>query len=174
MTFDLQKSLDVLERTPAVLNSLLCNLSDDWILANEGADTWNAFDVVGHLIHGEKTDWIPRMEKILSDQEDKTFEPFDRFAQFEASKGKRLEELLDEFSALRRRNLEVVRTKNLTQKDFSKTGIHPVFGAVTLSQLLATWVVHDLNHLSQISRVMAKHYKYEVGPWIEFLGILKT
>lgn len=124
MAFELQKTFRLLERTPQVLDSLLRDLPSDWVLTNEGADTWNAFDIVGHLIHGEKTDWIPRMEKILSDQEDKTFEPFDRFAQFEASKGKRLEELLDEFSALRKRNLEVVRTKNLTQKDFSKTGIH--------------------------------------------------
>lgn len=174
MAFELQKTLRLLERTPQVLDSLLRDLPSDWVLTNEGADTWNAFDIVGHLIHGEKTDWIPRMEKILSDHEDKTFEPFDRFAQFVASKGKRLEELLNEFSALRKHNLEIVRAKNITQSDFAKTGIHPVFGTVTLSQLLATWVVHDLNHLSQISRVMAKHYKYEVGPWIEFLGILKT
>jgi hypothetical protein len=174
MAFKLQKTLCLLERTPLILDNLLRDLPNDLILANEGADTWNALDIVGHLIHGEKTDWIPRMEKILSDQEDKSFEPFDRFAQFEASKGKRLEELLDEFSVLRKHNLEIVRTKNITQNDFAKTGIHPVFGTVTLSQLLSTWVVHDLNHLSQISRVMAKHYKYEVGPWIEFLGILKT
>ncbi|MBX2970458.1 MAG: DinB family protein [Cyclobacteriaceae bacterium] len=173
MAFELQKTLRVLERTPSVLDSLLRDLPNDWVFANEGADTWNAFDIVGHLIHGEKTDWIPRMEKILSDQGEKTFEPFDRFAQFEASKGKRLNDLLDEFSALRKYNLEVVKSKNLAQSDFNKTGIHPVFGAVTLGQLLATWAVHDLNHLSQISRVMAKHYKYEVGPWIEFLGILK-
>jgi len=172
--FELQKTLDLLERTPAVLNNLLRGLPEDWTLINEGADTWSAFDIVGHLIHGEKTDWIPRLEIILSNKSDKTFEPFDRFAQFEASKGKRLEELLDEFSALRKKNLEIVRSKNLYPADFSKTGTHPVFGTVTLAQLLATWAVHDLNHLSQISRVMAKHYKYEVGPWIEFLGILKS
>ena len=174
MKFSLNKSIQILERTPVVLETLLINISDDWIFANEGSDSWSVFDIVGHLLHGEKTDWIQRMDNILSDSTDKTFTPFDRFAQFEESKGRTLEQIIAEFKEQRMKNLEYLRSKNLSESDLSKTGIHPVFGEVTLSQLLSTWTVHDLNHLAQISRVLAKQYKAEVGPWIEFLRILKS
>ena len=173
MNFTLGKSLEILERTPDVLSSLLQNLSYDWTSPNEGGETWSAYDIVGHLIHGEKTDWIPRAEIILSGKTDKSFEPFDRFAQFEESKGKSLAQLLDEFKRLRKKNLELLRSKKLIDKNLEERGIHPDFGEVTLSQLLSTWVVHDLNHIAQIARVMAKQYKEEVGPWIKYLGILQ-
>ena len=173
MNFDLAKSIEILERTPEVLIVMLQNIADDWTSNNEGLETWNVYDIIGHLIEGEKTDWIPRMEIVLSDKQDKTFEPFDRFAQFEISKGKSLKELLEEFKGLRKKNLEHLRSKKLTTKDYEKKGIHPTFGEVTLSQLLSTWTVHDLNHIAQISRVMAKQYKVEVGPWIKFLKILQ-
>jgi hypothetical protein len=173
MDFTLEKSIEILERTPALLQALLENISEEWTSNNEGPETWSAYDVVGHLIHGEKTDWIPRAEIILSSNPDKKFEPFDRFAQNEDSKGKSLAVLLKEFETLRKKNLEVLRSKNITQKELQEKGVHPAFGEVTLSQLLATWVVHDLNHISQISRVMAKQYKGAVGPWIEYLRILQ-
>lgn len=174
MNFTLTKSLEILERTPDVLNSLLQNLSYDWTSNNEGGETWSAYDIVGHLIHGEKTDWIPRAEIILSGKPDKSFERFDRFAQFKESKGKSLTVLLDEFKRLRKKNLAYLRSKKLTDKNLEEKGVHPDFGEVTLSQLLSTWVVHDLNHIAQIARVMAKQYKEEVGPWIKYLGILKV
>lgn len=172
MDFNLNKSIEILERTPDVLATLLAGLSDEWIFNNEGGESWSTFDVMGHLIHGEKTDWLARTEIILSDKADKTFAPFDRFAQFEQSKGKTLSQLLDEFRELRKQNLASLTSKNITSEDLADTGIHPVFGAVTLEQLLATWVAHDLGHLAQIARVMAKQYKEEVGPWREFLPIL--
>lgn len=150
------------------------DVSDDWLLANEGVDTWSPYDVVGHLIHGEKTDWIPRMEIILSSANDKHFPVFGRFAQRETSKGKSLEELLGEFASLRKSNLSVLMSRNPTNVDLAKTGVHPEFGVVTLQQHLATWVVHDLDHLSQIARVMSKQYLAEVGPWIKYLRILRS
>ncbi|MCW3089991.1 MAG: DinB family protein [Ferruginibacter sp.] len=164
MEFNLSKSIEILERTPGVLIAMLHNLSDDWTSQNEGGETWSVFDIVGHLIHGEKTDWIPRMEIILSDKPTKTFEPFDRFAQFEESKGKSLAQLLDEFKTLRKHNIEQLRSKNLTKQNEQEKGIHPAFGEVTVSQLLSTWTVHDLNHIAQICRVIASQYKAEVGP----------
>jgi hypothetical protein len=173
MYFDLSKSIEILERTPKMLKILLLGISPDWTFSNEGGDTWSVYDVVGHLIHGEKTDWIVRAEIILSDNSTKTFTPFDRFAQFEDSKGKNMIQLVEEFEDLRNKNLELLRSKKLSLQDLQKRGLHPALGEVTLSQLLATWVVHDLNHLSQISRVMAKQYKNEVGVWIEYLRILK-
>jgi hypothetical protein len=129
---------------------------------------------VGHLIHGEKTDWIARAEIILSDEADKEFEPFDRFAMFDDSKGKTIHELLSEFEDLRRQNIEQLRSMQITEADFDKTGLHPNLGVVTLRQLISTWVAHDLDHLGQISGIMARQYKEEVGPWREFLGILET
>lgn len=171
--FDLEKSIEVLERTPSVLDNMLRGLSDEWINNNEGPETWRPYDIVGHLIHGEKTDWIPRMEIILSDQEDKTFEPFDRFAQFRESKGKSLDDLLNEFRSLRMQNIQHLRSRKLSEEDLAMKGIHPDFKEVTLRELLSTWTVHDLNHISQISRVMSSQYKPEVGPWRQFLGILK-
>jgi DinB superfamily len=172
--FSLEKSIEILERTPTVLNSLLQGISDELIFANEGGETWNIFDVIGHLVHGEKTDWIPRIKIILSDLTDKTFPPFDRFAQFDDSQNKSLSALLNEFAELRQKGVETLRSKNIADTDLVKTGIHPAFGEITISQLLATWVVHDLDHISQISRILAKQYKDEVGPWIEYLKILKT
>lgn len=172
MEFNLDKSLEILERTPSVLRAMLNGLSDAWIHSNEGEETWSPFDVVGHLIHGEKTDWMPRMELILSDSADKNFEPFDRFAQFQESQSKTLDQLLDEFATLRQSNLKRLRAKNVSEADMDRKGIHPAFGSVNLRQLLATWAVHDLNHISQISRVMASQYKKEVGPWVEYLKIL--
>ena len=173
MNFTLEKSIEILEGTPGVLNIMLQNISADWTSNNEGGDTWSVHDIIGHLIHGEKTDWIPRAEIILSEKDDKTFKPFDRFAQFEESKGKSLKQLLNEFTILPKKNIEHLRSKKLTAKNLDEKGIHPAFGEVTLFQLLATWVVHDLNHIAQISRVMAKQYKTEVGPWIEYLKILQ-
>jgi hypothetical protein len=157
MDFNLEKSLQLLERTPAVLKLLLNGLDDDWTKNNEGGDTWSPFDVVGHLLHGEITDWIP---------------PFDRFAQFKESEGKTLAQLLDEFAAARARNLAILKSKDITVADYQKTGVHPVFGDVTLVQLLSTWTVHDLSHINQITRVMAKQYRTATGPWIEYLSVL--
>lgn len=174
MNFTAEKSIEILARTPAVLEAMLKDVSADWTTSNEGGETWSAFDVLGHLVHGEKTDWIPRAEIILSDAPDKTFEPFDRFAQFEESRGKTSAQLLDEFKSWRKRNIGVLRSKNLTAEDLNKKGVHPAFGEVTLAQLLAAWTVHDLDHVAQISRVMAKQYKEDVGPWAEYLGILNT
>jgi uncharacterized damage-inducible protein DinB len=173
MQFEIEKSIQVLHRTPQVLTTMLDGISDDWTHKNEGEGTWSVFDIVGHLIHGEKTDWIPRAEVILSSEKNKTFEPFDRFAQFDDSKGKSLDELLATFARLRSQSIEHLLSKGITVSQLELTGIHPVFGSVTLSQLLATWVVHDLNHIAQITRVMAKQYKVEVGPWREYLRILQ-
>lgn len=173
MVFNLEKSVQVLERTPAALEAMLHAVDDDWVYKNEGEQTWSPYDIVGHLIHGEKTDWIPRLEIIMAQQAGSMFEPFDRFAQFENSKGKNMQQLLDEFKQLRKQNLEILRAKNLNEKHFQLIGMHPALGEATLAQLIATWVVHDLNHLAQIARVMAKQYKHEVGPWHAYLGILK-
>lgn len=172
MDFSLAYSLQVLERTPDVLEALLRDLDESWTSSNEGPDTWSPYDVIGHLIHGERTDWIPRMMIILRDG-DTRFVPFDRFAQFEESRGKSLATLLDEFKSLRRSNLELLRSVALTDQHLTMTGIHPEFGEVTLAQLLSTWVVHDLAHLAQISRVMAKQYMNAVGPWKQYITLLQ-
>lgn len=173
MDFNLSKSLEILQRTPDTLFALLQGISSDWTSTNEGGDTWSVYDVIGHLIHGEKTDWLQRIEIILSGNKDKTFVPFDRFAQFEENKGKTLAALLAEFKSVREKNIKSLQSLHLTKNDFTQKGIHPALGEVTLSQLIATWTVHDLNHLAQIARVMAKQYKGETGPWIEYLSILK-
>lgn len=172
ITYKLTESIGILSRTPLVLESLLQDIPATWAMNNEGKDTFSPFDVVGHLLHGEKTDWVPRMEIILSDMPDKTFESYDRFAQFRESEGKTLNQLLAEFRTLRADNLVILKSKNLKEKDLLKTGIHPSFGLVTLKQLLSTWTVHDLSHIAQITRVMCKQYKEEVGPWINYLPIL--
>ncbi|WP_010228507.1 DinB family protein [Gillisia marina] len=174
MKFDLEKSIEILERTPKVLISMLSGLSRDWIENNEGTETWSPYDVVGHFIQGEKKDWIPRAKIILSDVGNKEFVPFDRFAQFEASKGKTLVQLLEEFESLRIANIEKLRALKIREDQLKLEGIHPAFGKVTLEQLLSTWVVHDLNHISQISRVMASQYKKEAGPWNAYLRILNS
>ncbi len=172
MSFDLSQAITILERTPAALNALLRDLPTDWTTANEGPDTWSAFDIVGHLIHGEETDWIPRATFILGEGEARPFEPFDRFAQLEISRGKKLAELLDTFAQSRAGSLEALHRFDLTEADLDRTGQHPALGRVTLRELLATWVVHDLNHLAQIARVMSRQYAAEVGPWQAYLGIL--
>ncbi len=172
MKFSLEKSYEILERTPAVLKTLLTNLSDDWIINNEGPQTFSPYDVIGHLIHGEKTDWTTRTKIILETGLSKPFTPWDRFAQFEESNGKTLPQLLDEFESIRKENLIWLKSLNLTESDLDKKGIHPKLGEVTLKSLLATWVVHDLTHIAQITRVMAKQYKEEMGPWPEFFRIL--
>lgn len=172
MNFSLDKSVEILERTPVVLEKLLLGISDDWTLSNEGENTFSPYDVIGHLIEGEKTDWIIRLDVILSDTENKEFKPYDRFAQYENSKGKSLSELLEEFKMLRSRNLSYLRAKNLREMELDMTGIHPKFGNVTLRQLISTWTVHDLSHIAQIARVMCKQYFEEVGPWTEYLPIL--
>jgi hypothetical protein len=172
MKYTLEKSYEILGRTPAVLHSLLAGLSNDWLLPNEGADTFSPYDVVGHLVHGEKTDWAARTKLILEAGNTQTFVRWDRFAMYEESKGKTIEQLLDEFAGLRKENMTWLKSLHLTEADFDKTGMHPVLGEVTLRHLLATWVVHDLTHIAQVTRVMAKQYKEEMGPWPEFFRIL--
>jgi hypothetical protein len=170
--FNLNKSLELLERTPASLEALLSGLSDEWIYNNEGEETFSPYDVMGHLVHGETTDWVARTKKILSEN-DKDFAVFDRFAMYEESKGKSIEDLLKEFKEQRKKNLDFIRSLNITEDMLDKKGIHPKFGEVTFRQLLSTWTVHDLGHMGQIVRVMAKQYKENVGPWVEYLRILK-
>ncbi len=172
MQYSLERSYEILERTPAVLQALLAGLHDDWLMQNEGPETFSPYDVVGHLIHGEKTDWTARAKMILEFGNKKTFERYDRFAQYEASKGRSLQQLLDEFAALRKENVGWFKSLNLTESDLDKKGMHPVLGEVVLRNLLATWVVHDLTHIAQITRVMAKQYKTDMGPWPEFFRIL--
>nr|HMT11716.1 DinB family protein [Ignavibacteria bacterium] len=153
----MNKSIEILTNTPGVLESLLDGLSDEWLHSNEGMDTWSPYDIIGHLVQGESTDWMERMDIILN-RDDKHFRPFDRFAQFTESEGKSLSDLLIEFRELRQKNLETLKKIDLTEDKLNKIGIHPKFGEETLKQLLSTWTVHDLNHLAQISRVMAKQY----------------
>lgn len=173
MNYSLEKSYEILERSPAVLSVLLQGLDPDWIINNEGPDTFSPYDVIGHLVHGEKTDWRDRATMILEHGTTKTFVPFDRFAQYQESKGKTLEQLLEEFAALRKNNLQWFKSLELRENDLDREGMHPVLGKVTLRQLLATWVIHDLTHIAQVTRVMAKQYKDEMGPWLEFFRIMK-
>lgn len=173
MTFDLDQSLAILARTPATLRFLLSGLDDGWVMYNEGGDTWSPFDVMGHLIHGEETDWMARLRIILDHGPDRPFNPFDRFAQFNVSQGKSLQDLLNTFAVLRQQNLDALRALSLTEADLDRDGMHPELGPVTLRQLLATWTVHDLGHIAQITRVMAKQYADEVGPWEAYLGVLR-
>lgn len=173
MQHNLQLTIALLARTPAALDALLRDLPDAWTLANEGEKTWSPFDIVGHLIHGERTDWMPRARMILHSGETRTFEPFDRLAQARESEGKALPQLLDEFADLRAQNLAELRALNLQPEDFTRRGRHPAFGSVTFSQLLATWAAHDLTHLHQLSRVLAHQYREAVGPWSAFLGVLQ-
>ncbi|WP_435623262.1 DinB family protein [Flagellimonas sp.] len=173
MLYNGEESLEILSRTPTILIQLLEGLPDGWIKNNEGPNTWSPYEVVGHLIHGEKTDWIPRAQIILSNSKNKDFEPFDRFAQSQEDQNKPIESLLEEFRQLREANLRILKSLDLNESQLQKIGVHPEFGVVTLKQLLSTWVVHDLGHISQIVRVMAKQYTDEVGPWVDYLGILK-
>lgn len=173
MTFEIDKATQILSRTPQVIEALLKGISDDWLMNNEGENTWSAYEIVGHLIHGEMTDWIPRAKIILSNSPNKTFEPFDRFAQQRQGKARAMTDLLEEFKKLRTKNIKELLSFKIDEKTLKKKGIHPELGEVNLKELLSTWVVHDLGHISQISRVMSKQYKDEVGPWKEYLGILK-
>jgi DinB superfamily len=170
--FNLQDALAILERTPASLTALLKGLPETWIRATEGEGTWSPYDVVGHLIHGERTDWIPRARHILAG-ETRPFETFDRMAQFTESQGKSLGELLETFADLRRENVAALAGMNLTKGDLERKGLHPELGDVTLGQLLATWVVHDLDHVAQVARTMAKVYGDATGPWTAYLSILR-
>ena len=173
MEHNLQQTISLLARTPAALNTLLRDLPETWTLSNEGENTWSAFDVVGHLIHAERADWIPRAKMVLQFGESQTFAPFDRSGHEREVQGKSLEQLLDEFARVRSDNLNELRAFNLRLADLERRGRHPSFGAVTLSQLLATWATHDLTHLHQISRVMAHQYRDAVGPWSVYLGVLQ-
>lgn len=172
MDFTTAHGIPVLERTPATLRALLAGLPGPWITGNEGPETFSAFDNVGHLVHGERTDWIPRAKLILAQGTNRRFEPFDRFAHARESAGRSLIDLLDEFARLRADNLALLRSWTLGERELALKGEHPTLGPVTLRQLLATWVAHDLGHLAQISRVMAKQYRDAVGPWRAFLPVL--
>lgn len=170
--FTIEEALEILGRTPSVLRGWLGGLPAAWAEATEGPETWSPYDVVGHLIHGERADWMPRARHVLAGRSDIPFTPFDRLAQFRESRGKTLARLLEEFERLRRANLEELSGLALTAAQLDLPGLHPALGPVTLRQLLATWVVHDLNHLGQIARVMAKRYGDDVGPWKAYLPIL--
>jgi hypothetical protein len=172
MDFDLREGIAILERTPDVLDALLTDLPDTWTTPNEGADTWSPFDVVGHLIDGELTDWMARLHIILTQRSDRRFEPFDRFRHLTRNKDRALSELLREFRHLRDKNLRELRSLNLSARQLQLTGEHPAFGTVTLAQLLSTWVAHDLGHIAQITRVMAKQYREAVGPWEAYLPVM--
>lgn len=172
MQFDLQKSIEILQRTPTLLRTILEGIHPDWLMNNEGPETFSPFDVVGHMLHGEKADWTLRVKRILESGNTIPFETFDRFAMYEESKGKTIDDLLDEFETLRKENIQWLLSLDLGAADLSKKGLHPVLGEVSLQNLLATWTVHDLTHLAQICRVMAKQYKEAVGPWSEFFRIL--
>jgi len=171
-TFTLPEATALLARTPATLDAWLRGLPDISIQCNEGDGTWSAFDIVGHLIFGERTDWIPRARIILQNGEARPFDPFDRFAQKRESQGKSLDQLLDEFARLRADNLAALQAMNLEPEDLQRRGRHPELGVVTLSELLATWAVHDLTHLHQLSRVLALQFFTAVGPWRAYLGVL--
>lgn len=172
MDFDLADGMAVLERTPHTLRALLQGLPPAWTDATEGPETWSPYVVVGHLVNGERTNWIPRAQVILAQGDDRRFPPFDRLAQFRDSEGKSLTDLLDEFAELRARNLATLAGWELTDAQYALQGEHPEFGPVTLRQLLATWVAHDLAHLGQTVRVMAKQYREAVGPWRAYLRIM--
>lgn len=174
MEFELREAVAVLERTPGVLRAMLAGLDRTWTHSNYGEDTFSPFDVVGHLIYGEQSDWMGRVRMILEHGESRVFDPFDRYAQFEESRGKTLDDLLDEFERLRTANLKTLSSMALSENDFQKKGRHPALGTVTLGNLLATWVAHDLNHIAQIAKCMATQYQEAVGPWREYLGVLRT
>ncbi|HYJ81096.1 MAG TPA: DinB family protein [Longimicrobiaceae bacterium] len=172
MEFRLADALEVLESTPATFRALMGGLSEAWTAPNEGPETFSAFDNLGHLIHGERTDWIPRARIILAQGPNRRFEPYDRFAQYRESQGKSVAQLLDEFARLRAENLATLRGWQLSERELALEGEHPGLGTVTLRQLLAAWVAHDLGHVAQTARVLAKQYREAVGPWREYLPVL--
>lgn len=171
--FDLEEAISFLSRTPATLNALLRDLPETFTLRNEGGDTWTAFEIVGHLIHADRTDWMPRVKKILEFGETQPFDPFDRLGQLRESQGKSLGQLLDELARVRSEKLDELRALHLRPEDLKRRGRHPALGAVTLSELLATWAAHDLTHLHQITRVIAYQYREAVGPFSAYLGVLQ-
>ena len=171
LKFQLQEAIPILDRTPAVISGLLDDLPEDWTRVNEGADSWSPREVVAHLINGERTDWIPRARIILKQGNYRRFDPFDRFADLKTTRP--LKELLEEFDKLRSENVATLRGWNLKEKDMELTGDHPEFGAVTMRQLLSTWVVHDLSHIAQITRTMARAYTQAVGPWTAYFRVLQ-
>jgi hypothetical protein len=171
-SFELGEATAILRRTPAILDALLRDLPEGWVMAHEGGESWSPYDVVGHLIHGERTDWMPRARMILEHGDQRAFEKFDRFAQFAASRERTLASLLDEFAAVREESLAALAGLDLTTADLDRRGRHPELGAVTLRQLLATWVAHDLDHIVQIARVLARQYSDEVGPWRAYLRVI--
>jgi hypothetical protein len=172
MEHNLENTVALLARTPAALKALLLDLPDVWLSQNEGQGTWSVFGVVGHLVHGERTDWMPRAKRILQYGRTRAFDPFDRLAQERESLGKSFQDLLEEFAGLRSQNLNELNNMKLVHGDLEKQGLHPSLGMVTLSQLLATWAAHDLTHLHQISRIMAHQYREAVGPWSAYLGVM--
>jgi DinB superfamily len=172
MDFDLAAGVAVLERTPHTLRAMLAGLSSSWIDATEGPETWSPYVIVGHLIHGERTDWIPRARIILAQGPQRRFTPYDRFAQFQESQGKSITDLLEELARLLAENLETLTEWRLNDAQLALEGEHPEFGPVTLRQLLATWVAHDLGHVAQTARVMAKQYRNAIGPWREYLSVM--
>jgi hypothetical protein len=174
VNFTLSDAIPILRRTPAVLRALLWDVPDSWARGTEGPETWSPFDIVGHLIHGERTDWVARMEILLTLGEKQAFTPFDRFAQFTASRGKSLHELLHTFEELRAANLLDLESRHLTAEDLRRRGRHPELGPVTLEELLATWVAHDLSHIAQVARVMGRQYTEAVGPWRAYLPMLEN
>ena len=173
MEQNMQQTIALLARTPATLDAFLRQLPDSLTLQNEGGDSWSAYDIVGHLVYAERTDWMPRVKIILKFGETHPFEKFDRLGQVKESKGKSLAQLLDEFAGVRAENLNDLRALNLQTEDLNRRGLHPSLGVVTLSQLLATWAAHDLTHVHQLSRIMAHQYREAVGPWSAYLGVLK-
>lgn len=172
MDYSIDLAIPILERTPSVLRALLAGLPEEWIRATDGADTWSAFDVVGHLIHGERTDWIPRMRHILEKGESEPFVPFDREAMFALSRGRTIEELLLEFAELRAGNVAALRGIPLTPADLERRGRHPELGTVTLGQHLATWTAHDLGHIRQIAQTLGRQYRDAIGPWRAYLSMM--
>jgi hypothetical protein len=173
MIRNLDHTISLLARTPAALNAFLRDLPGFWTMQNEGEKSWTPIDAIGHLVHGERTDWVVRAKHILEFGDTKAFTPFDMSGHEAETRGKSLAQLLDEFARLRAANLEELRALNLRPEDLARRGMHPAFGVVTLSQHLATWAAHDLTHLHQIARVMAYQYREEVGPWSVYLGVLK-
>lgn len=170
---NLADAVAILTRTPATLDALLRGLPGVWVRSDEGEDTWSAFDIMGHLVFAERCDWMPRVRMVLASGEARPFEPFDRFAQLKGSQDQSLDQLLDDFANLRRESLAALRALNLQTESLALRGRHPTLGLVTLSELLATWAVHDLTHLHQLSRVMAHQYRDAVGPWRAYLGVLR-
>lgn len=174
MQYSVARSVEILQRTPSVLRAMLDGLDDAWLHSNYGPDTFNPFDVVGHLITGEKTDWIPRARIILQHGVGRSFDRYDRYAQFEESRGKSIGQLLDEFERLRKANVAALQDLRLTPELLAQRGMHPALGVVTLENLLATWVAHDMNHVAQIAKCIATQYAEAVGPWVQYLSILRT